>query len=85
MFTVIFGRSSCPYCVRAQALAEKLKHERDDFDYNYVDIEAEGITKADLAKKAGKPVNTVPQIFIDEQHIGGCTDFEAYAEEHLLS
>lgn len=45
MFTVIFGRSSCPYCVRAQALAEKLKHERDDFDYNYVDIEAEGLLK----------------------------------------
>ncbi|HGJ5872880.1 MULTISPECIES: GrxA family glutaredoxin [Arsenophonus] len=85
MFTVIFGRSSCPYCVRAKALAEKLKHQRDDFDYNYVDIEAEGITKADLAKKVGKPVKTVPQIFIDEQHIGGCTEFEAYAEEHLLS
>ncbi|WGO82787.1 GrxA family glutaredoxin [Arsenophonus apicola] len=85
MFTVIFGRSSCPYCVRAKALAEKLKHQRDDFDYNYVDIEAEGITKADLAKKVGKPVKTVPQIFIDEQHIGGCTEFEAYAEEHLLT
>lgn len=80
MFTVIFGRSGCPYSVRAKELAEKLKHERDDFDYNYVDIQAEGITKADLAKKAGKPVETVPQIFIDEQHIGGCTDFEAYAK-----
>ncbi|MGL4479665.1 MAG: glutaredoxin, partial [Aeromonas veronii] len=37
----------------------------------------------DLAKSAGKPVNTVPQIFLDEQHIGGCTDFEAYAKENL--
>jgi glutaredoxin 1 len=25
----------------------------------------------------------VPQIFLDEKHIGGCTDFEAYAKENL--
>ena len=30
----------------------------------------------------GKPVETVPQIFLDQKHIGGCTDFEAYAKEH---
>ncbi|CND92758.1 GrxA family glutaredoxin [Yersinia nurmii] len=83
MFTVIFGRPGCPYCVRAKELAEKLKAERDDFDFNYIDIHAEGITKADLEKTVGKPVETVPQIFIDEKHIGGFTDFEAYAKEHL--
>ena len=40
-------------------------------------------TKADLEKTVGKPVETVPQIFLDQKHIGGCTDFEAYAKEHL--
>lgn len=83
MYTVIFGRPGCPYCVRAKELAEKLKNERDDFDYRYVDIHAEGLTKEDLSKTVGKKVQTVPQIFIDEKHIGGCTDFEAYAKEHL--
>ena len=83
MFTVIFGRPGCPYCVRAKELAEKLKNDRDDFDFRYVDIQAEAISKADLSKTVGKPVETVPQIFIDEKHIGGCTDFEAYAKEHL--
>ncbi len=83
MYTVIFGRPGCPYCVRAKELAEKLKNERDDFDYRYVDIHAEGLTKEDLSKTIGKEVLTVPQIFIDEKHIGGCTDFEAYAKEHL--
>lgn len=77
MFVVIFGRSGCPYCVRAKNLAEKLKETVTDFDYRYVDIVAEGITKADLSKSVGKPVETVPQIFIDEKPIGGCTDFEA--------
>lgn len=47
MFTVIFGRPCCPYCVRAKELAEKLTNERDDFNYRYVDIHAEGISKAD--------------------------------------
>ncbi len=83
MFTVIFGRPGCPYCVRAKELAQKLKNDRDDFDFNYIDIQAEGITKEDLSKTVGKPVETVPQIFIDEKHIGGCTEFEAYAKEHL--
>lgn len=83
MYVVIFGRPACPYCVRAKDIADKLKAERDDFDYRYVDIHEAGITKADLEKTVGKPVNTVPQIFVDEQHVGGCTEFEAYARENL--
>ncbi|ACA32630.1 GrxA family glutaredoxin [Histophilus somni] len=77
MYVVIFGRSGCPYCVRAKNLAEKLKNTLEDFDYRYIDIVAEGISKADLSLSVGKPVETVPQIFIDEKPIGGCTDFEA--------
>ncbi len=83
MFVVIFGRPNCPYCVRAKNIAEKLKADRDDFNFRYVDIHEEGISKADLEKTVGKPVETVPQIFIDQQHVGGCTEFEAYAKENL--
>ncbi|WP_113905777.1 GrxA family glutaredoxin [Aliidiomarina celeris] len=83
MLTVIFGRDSCPFCVRAKQIAETLEKSRDDFEYRYIDIQKEGITKADLEKTIGKPVLTVPQIFVDEQHIGGCTEFEAYAKANL--
>lgn len=83
MFVVIFGRPGCPYCVRATELAEKLTQQREDFSYRYVDIHAEGITKADLEKDVGKPVETVPQIFIDQRPIGGFTEFQAYAKTHL--
>ncbi|AWK13783.1 GrxA family glutaredoxin [Candidatus Fukatsuia symbiotica] len=83
MYTVIFGRPGCPFCVRAQELAKKLAAQRNDFKFSYIDIHAEGISKADLEKSVGKPVETVPQIFIDKQHIGGCTDFEAYAKKYL--
>ncbi len=50
MFVTIFGRPGCPYCVRAKNLAEKLKGEVVDFDYRYVDIHAEGITKERFIK-----------------------------------
>ncbi|GAA0294437.1 GrxA family glutaredoxin [Psychrosphaera haliotis] len=83
MFTVIFGRPGCPYCVRAKEVADQLKESRDDFNYRYVDIQAEGISKADLEKSAGKPVETVPQIFVDQTHIGGFTEFEAYSKANL--
>lgn len=83
MYAVIFGRPGCPYCQRAKELAEKLCHDCDNFSYRYVDIQSEGITKEDLSKSVGKAVETVPQIFIDEKPIGGYTEFESYAKEHL--
>lgn len=83
MLIAIFGRSKCPYCTRAIELSQKLESEHYDISFRYIDIHAEGITKEDLEKTVGKPVETVPQIFIDEQHIGGYTEFSAYVKEHL--
>lgn len=83
MLTVIFGREGCPYCFRAKDVAQQLSNERDDFKFRYIDIIKEGISKADLEKSAGKPCPTVPQIFVDQNHIGGFTEFEAYAKENL--
>lgn len=77
MFVEIYGRLTCPYCVRAKALAEKMKGELADFDFKFIDMIAEGISKEDLKPRVGKPVATVPQIFLDNQHVGGCTDFQA--------
>ena len=70
MFVVIFGRPGCPFCVRAKELAEKLSTDREDVKYRYIDIHEEGISREDLEKPVGKPVETVPQIFIDQEHIG---------------
>ncbi|WMY95286.1 MAG: GrxA family glutaredoxin [Arsenophonus sp.] len=84
MFLLIFGRSNCPYCTSAKKIAEKLKNTLHDFHYRYIDIEIEKITKNDLSKKVGKIVNTVPQIFLDGEYIGGFTDFEKYTKENLL-
>lgn len=83
MFVTIYGRLSCPYCVRAKNLAEKLKNTVENFDYRYIDIIEQGMTKEDIAKIIGKPVQTVPQILIDEKHIGGCIDFQAFVHEQF--
>ena len=77
MFVTIYGRLSCPYCVRAKALAEHLKANLSDFDFKYIDMPTEGLTKEDLEPIIGRPVQTVPQILIDDKPIGGCTDFQA--------
>ena len=34
-------------------------------------------------KTVGKPVETVPQIFVDQNHVGGFTEFEAYSKANL--
>lgn len=75
MFVEIYGRLTCPYCTKAKALAEKMKGELADFDFKFVDMIAEGIEKQDLEPRVGKPVATVPQIFLDDVHIGGFSDF----------
>lgn len=69
----IFGRPGCGYCERAKQLCE-IK----GFEYRYVDIWAEGISKEDLEKTVGKPVHTVPQIFHGKKHIGGFDDLNEY-------
>lgn len=84
MLTVIFGRPGCPFCVRAKELADNLASQRNDFSYRYIDIHEEGITKADMEKTIGKPVDTVPQIFVDETHIGGFTEFDQYVRDNSL-
>ncbi|MWQ70015.1 GrxA family glutaredoxin [Glaesserella parasuis] len=81
MFVEIYGRLSCPYCVRAKQLAEKMKAELPDFDFKFVDMIAEGIEKQDLEPRVGKPVATVPQIFLDGVHVGGYSDFAPLIEE----
>lgn len=84
MFVVIYGRPGCPFCVRAQALAERLEAAGTLQGQRYVNIWAEGISKADLAERIGKPVHTVPQIFVDQRHVGGFTEFDQFVRERGL-
>ncbi|PIE25244.1 MAG: GrxA family glutaredoxin [Neptuniibacter caesariensis] len=72
----IFGREGCGFCTRAKEVCEN-----KNLDFRYIDIHKEGISKEDLEKTVGKPVETVPQIFCGQEHIGGYTELVAYLEE----
>lgn len=82
MFVVIYGRLSCPFCVHAKMLAEKLEKSGQIDGVRYIDMPSEGITKADIAKIAGTPIHTVPQIFVDQELIGGFTEFDQFVSLH---
>ncbi|MDH2924253.1 glutaredoxin 1 [Nicoletella semolina] len=83
MFVEIYGRLTCPYCARAKALAEKMKLELADFDFEFIDMIEKNISKQDLEPRVGKPVATVPQIFLDNVHIGGYSDFQPLVKKHF--
>jgi glutaredoxin 3 len=61
----------CPFCARARALLE-----RKGVAYTNVDLDEEPNRRAEMVKRAGGR-RTVPQIFIDGEHIGGCDDMTA--------
>lgn len=70
----IYGRlTGCPYCTNAKAVCEQNK-----FDMEFIDMVAAEMSKDDLSEIVGKPVSTVPQIFVDGVYVGGYTDFVAH-------
>lgn len=66
----IYGRMSCGFC----AMAVQLCNQKD-YDYEFVDMPALGLTKNDIASKLGRPVRTVPQILVGSEYVGGFDEF----------
>lgn len=69
----IYSKESCPFCVKAKALAER---ENLDFDYYMLN---EDFTREELFEKF-PTARTFPQITIDGESIGGYDDFKAYID-----
>ena len=67
MYTTMF----CPYCTRARALLRNKGVAFVD-----IDIAEEPERRAEMIQRAGGRT-TVPQIFINGEHIGGCDDLMA--------
>ncbi|MFC0217294.1 glutaredoxin 3 [Pseudochelatococcus lubricantis] len=74
----IYTKSWCPYCQRAKALLKK-----KGVPFHEIDIEKEPAERAVMIGRAhGR--TTVPQIFIDDRHIGGSDDLHALDAEGTL-
>jgi glutaredoxin 3 len=67
----IYTKFLCPYCTRAMTLLTK-----KGATFEEVDISMGGPKRAEMVERSGGRV-TVPQIFIDGQHIGGSDDLAA--------
>ena len=67
----IYTKFLCPYCTRAKALlaAKGLAFEE-------IDISTGGPRRTEMLERSGGR-QTVPQIFINGTHIGGCDDIHA--------
>ncbi len=75
---VIYTTSYCPYCVKAKRLLDQ-----KDVSYKEINVEDNLELRQELVKKSGGR-KTVPQIFINDQHIGGCDDLYALEEKNEL-
>jgi len=64
----IYTKFTCPYCHRAKAL---LRHKGVEPEEIAVDLGGE--KKAEMVNRANGRM-TVPQIFINGRHVGGCDD-----------
>ena len=67
----IYVKTTCFYCVRAQQLFESkgVKYTPYVIDYG-------GLQRQEMIQRANGRT-TVPQIFINGQHVGGCDDLFA--------
>ncbi|MBL6928275.1 MAG: glutaredoxin 3 [Rhodospirillales bacterium] len=64
----IYTTPFCPFCHRAKAL---LKHKGAAF--NDIDVMMSPAKRREMGERAGGRTS-VPQIFVDGEHIGDCTD-----------
>lgn len=66
----IYTTNVCPYCVRAKDLLK-----RKGQTYTEINVE-DDILRAAMMQRAGGR-RSVPQIFINDHHVGGCDDLYA--------
>lgn len=75
----IYTKDWCPYCVRAKRLLTERGAEIIEYAVDYG-----GDKKSEMIQRAGGRT-TVPQIFIDGRHIGGCDELFRLQSEGRLA
>ena len=71
---VIYTKEYCPYCVRVKNYLTSNK-----VDFKQVHLDDDPKAYEDLKEKTGH--QTVPQVFVDGQFIGGATDFFSWIDK----
>lgn len=75
----IYTKPTCPYCIKAKAL---LSDKGMTFTESSISDKPE-LREEMIKRAAGR--TTAPQIFINNQHIGGCDDLYALENANKLN
>lgn len=67
----IYTWATCPYCLRAKALLSS-----KGVTFSEYSVDGDEAARAKMAERA-QGRRSVPQIFINDRHIGGCDDLHA--------
>jgi len=67
---VIYSTRFCPYCVRARMLLDNKQ-----VAYTEIRIDEHPERRAEMEQRSQR--SSVPQIFIADEHVGGCDDLFA--------
>lgn len=74
----VYSTQTCPYCVKAKNLLSN-----KGVEYEEIDITDDPDARVALVEKANG-MRTVPQIFINDQHIGGFDQLNALDQKGEL-
>lgn len=74
---IVYSSAHCPYCVMAKQLLE-----RKGVAYKDIRVDLEPAKREEMMQKSKQ--RTVPQIFINDQAIGGYTDLLAIDRANKL-
>ena len=77
----IYTSATCPYCIKAKKLLQMLKLEYTEYN---IDDKFDTICE-ELSSKYNKQIQTVPQIIINDNYVGGYTDLEAMYKNGKLN
>lgn len=67
----MYTTRTCPYCLRAKALLQD-----KGVGFKEIDVNGAPNLRQDMTQRANGGY-TVPQIFINDEHIGGCDELYA--------
>ena len=74
----IYTWSRCPFCIRAKALLEQ-----KGVEYVEYCIDGDEEARASMSERA-QGGRSLPQIFINGQHVGGCDDLYELEQQDQL-
>ena len=74
----VYSGPLCNFCEAAKRLLS-----RNNLSYKEIDISKEAGLRDEMIKKANG-MRTIPQIFFDDQHIGGYDEVRALEKENKL-